>query len=40
MPEIDHDDPDLPAWALYEFLGWLLEMVIQALSGTAPTAGR
>jgi hypothetical protein len=40
MPEIDHDDPDLPAWALYEFLGWLLEIVIQALSDSAPTTGR
>lgn len=40
MPEIDHDDPELPAWALYEFLGALLEMVVQALMKTAPPPRR
>lgn len=35
FPEIDEDDPELPAWALYEFLGVLVGMVVDALARTA-----
>lgn len=31
-PEIDPDDPLAPAHAVYEFLGWLLSQVVDALS--------
>jgi Domain of unknown function (DUF2017) len=33
---IDPDDPEAPALAAYEYLGWLLENVVQALTGTLP----
>ena len=31
---IDDDDPDAPAWALYGYLGWLLEAVVEAMSSS------
>lgn len=31
-PELEPDDPDLPAWALYEFLGALVEWIVDAVS--------
>lgn len=34
LPEIDPDDPDLPAWALYEFLGALVGWIVDALART------
>jgi len=34
-PELEPDDPDLPAWALYEFLGALVGWIVDALSRTA-----
>jgi hypothetical protein len=30
--EVPDDDPDAPAWALYGYLGWLLEAVVEARS--------
>jgi hypothetical protein len=30
--EVPDDDPDAPAWALYGYLGWLQEAVVEALS--------
>ena len=33
-PDLTADDPDLPAWALYEFLGGVLENIVRALAGT------
>ena len=30
-PELDPDDPDLPAWALYEYLGALVSAIVDAL---------
>jgi hypothetical protein len=35
MPELAPDDPDLPAWALYEFLGALVGWIVDALARTA-----
>lgn len=34
-PRLKSDDPELPAWALYEFLGALVEMVVDALARTS-----
>ncbi len=36
MGDIDPEDPEAPAQAAYEYLGWLLENVVQALSGGLP----
>ncbi len=33
---IDPDDPDAPAQAAYEYLGWLLENTVNALTGALP----
>ena len=30
--EISDDDPDAPAYAIYAYLGWLLEQVVDALN--------
>ncbi len=30
--EISDDDPDAPAFAIYAYLGWLLEQVVDALN--------
>jgi Domain of unknown function (DUF2017) len=34
----DHDDPDAPRLALYHWLSWLQEEVVQALSASLPEA--
>ena len=34
-PELEPDDPELPAWALYEFLGALVGWIVDALARTA-----
>ena len=36
MGEIDPEDPEAPALAAYEYLGWLLEATVRALSGGLP----
>ncbi|MET1049491.1 MAG: DUF2017 family protein [Acidimicrobiales bacterium] len=33
---IDPDDPEAPAQAAYEYLGWLLEATVGALTGSLP----
>ena len=33
---IDPDDPEAPAQAAYEYLGWLLESAVSALTGSLP----
>lgn len=35
FPELEEDDPELPAWAVYEFLGVLVGLVVDALARTA-----
>ena len=35
FPELEPDDPELPAWALYEFLGALVGWIVDALARTA-----
>ena len=32
LPLLDPDDPDAPAYAVYEYLGWLMEQAVQAMS--------
>jgi hypothetical protein len=32
LPLLDLDDPDAPAYAVYEYLGWLMEQAVQAMS--------
>ena len=32
MEGLDPEDPDAPLFALYSFLGWLLEHIVQALA--------
>ncbi len=34
LPDLAPDDPDLPAWALYEFLGALVGWIVDALART------
>jgi hypothetical protein len=29
---LDVDDPDAPAYAVYEYLGWLMEQAVRAMS--------
>lgn len=36
MGPVDPEDPDAPALAAYEYLGWLLENAVAALSGALP----
>jgi len=36
LPEVDADDPDAPAYAVYEYLGFLLSEVVDALSDGLP----
>jgi uncharacterized protein DUF2017 len=36
LPELDPDDPMLPDYAVYEFLGWLLGQVVDALDADLP----
>ncbi len=33
-PDLDADDPELPTWAVYEFLGSLVDASVHALSAT------
>jgi hypothetical protein len=32
LPLLDADDPDAPAYAVYEYLGWLMEQAVRAMS--------
>lgn len=32
LPVLDADDPDAPAYAVYEYLGWLMEQAVRAMS--------
>jgi hypothetical protein len=32
LPMLDVDDPDAPAYAVYEYLGWLMEQAVRAMS--------
>lgn len=32
--DLDPDDPELPAWAVYEFLGMLVSVIVDALGDT------
>ena len=36
LPPLDSADPLAPAYAVYEFLGWLLSQVVDALSADLP----
>jgi hypothetical protein len=36
LPTLDADDPLAPAYAVYEYLGWLLSQVVDALSADLP----
>ncbi|HET8619014.1 MAG TPA: DUF2017 family protein [Acidimicrobiales bacterium] len=36
LPTLDPDDPLAPAYAVYEYLGWLLSQVVDALSTDLP----
>jgi hypothetical protein len=33
-PDLDDGDPQLPAWAVYEFLGGVVDAAVKALAGT------
>ena len=35
-PELDEGDPLAPAYAVYEYLGWVLSQVVDALSPDLP----
>ena len=34
--DLDPDDPQVPAYAVYEYLGWLLSQVVDALGSDLP----
>jgi hypothetical protein len=34
LPELDEDDPMLPAWAVYDFLGGVVDAAVRALGET------
>ena len=36
LPELDESDPLAPEYALYEFLGWILAQVVDALGSDLP----
>jgi hypothetical protein len=36
IPELHEGDPDAPAYAVYDYLGWLLEQAVNAISGDLP----
>jgi hypothetical protein len=38
-PRLDEDDPLAPAYAVYEYLGWVLSQVVDALSADLPPPG-
>jgi hypothetical protein len=40
LPPLDQSDPLAPAYAVYEYLGWLLSQVVDALSSDLPPADR
>ncbi len=33
-PELEPDDPDLPAWAVYEFLGGMVDSIVRSSAET------
>ena len=35
-PDLDEDDPDLGAWALYELLAWLVDGAVRVLTRQLP----
>lgn len=35
-PDLDRDDPQLPIWAVYEFLGSVVDAAVTALAATLP----
>jgi Domain of unknown function (DUF2017) len=37
--EIDEEDPEAPLLAVYSYLGWILEMIVEALFATVPEEG-
>ena len=39
LPALDESDPLAPAYAVYEYLGWLLSQVVDALSTDLPPPG-
>jgi Domain of unknown function (DUF2017) len=39
LPPLDSADPLAPAYAVYEYLGWLLSQVVDAMSTDLPPAG-
>jgi uncharacterized protein DUF2017 len=40
LPEVAPDDPDAPAYAVYDYLGWLLEQAVGAVSADLTEASR
>jgi Domain of unknown function (DUF2017) len=40
LPSLDASDPLAPAYAVYEYLGWLLSQVVDALGSDLPPASR
>jgi Domain of unknown function (DUF2017) len=36
LRELDENDPEAPAYAVYEYLGWVLSQVVDALSADLP----
>ncbi|HEY6533198.1 MAG TPA: DUF2017 family protein [Acidimicrobiales bacterium] len=36
FPELSEDDPMLPAWAVYDFLGGIVDAAVRALAETLP----
>jgi hypothetical protein len=32
LPELADNDPDAPAYAVYDYLGWMLELAVEAMS--------
>lgn len=39
LPQLDPDDPLAPDYAVYEYLGWLLAQIVDALSGDLHAPG-
>lgn len=39
LPDLDPDDPQAPAFAVYEFLGWLLAQIVDTISGEQEPQG-
>jgi Domain of unknown function (DUF2017) len=37
--DLDAEDPEAPLYAVYTYLGWVLEMIVEALFATVPEAG-